>query len=161
MTPKKSAAKPPEDLETELMARAVAEGERGHPSPNPHVGAVLAHGKEVIGVGHHERAGDDHAEVMAIKLAGSKAAGATLYVSLEPCNHDGRTPPCVDAILAAGIKRVVVGTRDPNPGVRGGGLERLEASGVQVATGGLEAEAQVGIQTRAKYISTRLSLLTL
>src|SRR4051812_25538003 len=124
MTPRKPA-QVPDDVDTQMMGRALAEGEKGHPSPNPHVGAVVARGKEIVATAHHERAGEDHAEVRAIKLAGDNAAGATLYVTLEPCNHDGRTPPCVDAILEAKIARVVVGCTDPNPHVRGGGAERL------------------------------------
>jgi diaminohydroxyphosphoribosylaminopyrimidine deaminase / 5-amino-6-(5-phosphoribosylamino)uracil reductase len=112
---------------------AVAEGRKGHPSPNPHVGAVLVRGDEVVAAGHHERAGEDHAELVALRGAGDAAAGATLYVTLEPCNHDGRTPPCVDSILAAKVARVVVGAEDPNPHVTGGGIERLRAEGVEVA----------------------------
>src|SRR5258706_15535330 len=161
MTPKKSAAKHPEDLDTEMMSRAVAEGEKGHPSPNPHVGAVLAHGKEVIGLGHHERVGEDHAEVMAIKLAGSKAAGSTLYVTLEPCNHDGRTPPCVDAILEAKIAKVVIGCLDPNPHVTGGGAERLRAAGVEVKLGVHEKEARVLVAPWTKCVTTGLPHVSL
>ena len=143
------------------MARAVAEGEKGHPSPNPHVGAVLAHGKEVIGVGHHERAGDDHAEVMALKLAGSKAAGATLYVTLEPCNHDGRTPPCIDAILEAKIAKVVIGCLDPNPHVTGGGAEALRAAGVEVNARGSRTRSAQRSCPWAKSVTTGLPFVSL
>ena len=115
MSPRKPATHAPDDIDLQLMVRALAEGDKGHPSPNPHVGALVARGNEVISAAHHEKAGDDHAEVRAIKLAGDKASGSTLYVTLEPCNHDGRTPPCVDAILEAKIARVVVGCIDPNP----------------------------------------------
>jgi diaminohydroxyphosphoribosylaminopyrimidine deaminase/5-amino-6-(5-phosphoribosylamino)uracil reductase len=161
MTPKKSAAKQPEDLDSEMMARAVTEGEKGHPSPNPHVGALLAHGKEIIGAGHHERAGEDHAEVMVIKLAGSKAAGSTLYVTLEPCNHDGRTPPCVDAILEAKIAKVVIGCLDPNPHVTGGGAERLRAAGVEVKLGVHEKETRALIAPWTKSVTTGLPYVSL
>jgi diaminohydroxyphosphoribosylaminopyrimidine deaminase/5-amino-6-(5-phosphoribosylamino)uracil reductase len=160
MTPKKSAAKP-EDLDSELMARAITEGEQGRPSPNPHTGAVLAHGKDIISVGHHERAGEDHAEVMAIKLAGSKAAGSTLYATLEPCNHDGRTPPCVDAILEAKIAKVVIGCLDPNPHVTGGGAERLRAAGVEVKVGVHEKEARALIAPWTKAVTTGVPYVTL
>jgi diaminohydroxyphosphoribosylaminopyrimidine deaminase/5-amino-6-(5-phosphoribosylamino)uracil reductase len=113
-----------------MMMRAVDLAKKGRPSPNPHVGAVVVLGDEVVGTGHHEAAGQEHAEIRALREAGERARGATLYVTLEPCNHTGRTPPCTDAILAAGITRVVVGARDPNPNVRGGGLEKLVAAGL-------------------------------
>lgn len=97
-------------------------------------------------MGWHERAGRPHAEIVALKAAGEKARGATLYVTLEPCNHHGRTPPCVDAILAAGLCRVVVGCRDPNPNVTGGGIERLRLHGLEVHVGTLATEARALIQ---------------
>src|SRR4051812_45013895 len=109
MPSKKAAAPAPEDPDSEFMAKAIAAGAKGYPSPNPHVGAVIVHGNEVLAIGHHEQAGEDHAEMQALKIAGNKAKGATLYVTLEPCNHVGRTPPCVDAILEAKVARVVVG----------------------------------------------------
>ncbi len=112
---------------------ALEEARKGTPSPNPHVGAiVVAPSGEIVGRGHHPRAGREHAEVMALREAGARARGATLYVTLEPCNHHGRTPPCTDAILAAGVRRVVVGVRDPDPRVQGGGNARLVAAGVEV-----------------------------
>ena len=116
---------PETDFDQALMDQALAEAVKGRPSPNPRVGALVARGKEVVATGFHERAGDDHAEVVAINRAGARAKGATLYVTLEPCNHDGRTPPCVDAILDAQIARVVIAVNDPNPHVQGGGAERL------------------------------------
>jgi diaminohydroxyphosphoribosylaminopyrimidine deaminase / 5-amino-6-(5-phosphoribosylamino)uracil reductase len=150
------------DVDQELMRRAIALGEKGDPSPNPHVGSVVANAQgEVLGEGFHESTGLDHAEVAALKSAGSSARGQTLYVSLEPCNHQGRTPPCVDAILAAGIKRVVIGCRDPNPRVAGGGLERLREAGVEVVEGVLEAEAQNLIKSWSKFITSGQSYLTL
>jgi diaminohydroxyphosphoribosylaminopyrimidine deaminase/5-amino-6-(5-phosphoribosylamino)uracil reductase len=160
MTPKKAAAKP-EDTDSEMMARAIAEGEKGRPSPNPHVGAVIAHGKEVIAVGHHERAGEEHGEVIAIREAGSMVAGSTLYVTLEPCNHDGRTPPCVDAILEAKIARVVIGCIDPNPHVTGGGADRLRAAGVEVKVGVHEKEARALIAPWTKAVTTGIPYVSL
>jgi diaminohydroxyphosphoribosylaminopyrimidine deaminase/5-amino-6-(5-phosphoribosylamino)uracil reductase len=116
------------------IARAVelAERGRGKTYPNPLVGAVVVRGGEVVGEGWHERHGGPHAEVNALRAAGDRARGATLYVSLEPCTHHGTTPPCVDAILEAGVGRVVVGVRDPNPKVSGGGVERLRDAGIDV-----------------------------
>ena len=141
------------DLDTLHMARAIELGRQGDPSPNPHVGCVIAQGEEIVGEGHHATAGAEHAEVVALKAAGKKAKGATLYGTLEPCNHVGKTPPCVDAILAAGIKRVVVGRRDPNPRVTGGGIERLEQQGVEVKLGVLDQECKALIRPWA--ISSR------
>jgi diaminohydroxyphosphoribosylaminopyrimidine deaminase/5-amino-6-(5-phosphoribosylamino)uracil reductase len=126
------------------MAAALGEAERGRglTSPNPMVGAVVVRDDRIVGRGFHARAGGPHAEVEALRAAGDRANGATLYVTLEPCNHAGRTPPCVDAILAGGIRRVVTATRDPNPRVRGGGAEALRARGLEVHVGCLEAEAR-------------------
>jgi diaminohydroxyphosphoribosylaminopyrimidine deaminase/5-amino-6-(5-phosphoribosylamino)uracil reductase len=116
------------------IARAVELAERGRGTtyPNPLVGAVVVNGGEVVGEGWHERRGEAHAEVNALRAAGERALGATLYVSLEPCTHHGATPPCADAIVAAGVERVVVGVRDPNPTVSGGGIGRLREAGVDV-----------------------------
>ncbi len=118
------------------MARALELAARGlfTATPNPRVGCVLVRDGEVVGEGFHARAGQPHAEVNALAAAGPRARGATAYVTLEPCNHFGRTPPCVDALLAAGVKRVVAALADPNPQA-GGGLERLRAAGVEVALG--------------------------
>jgi len=115
------------------MSAALAEAIKGTPSPNPHVGAVLVRDGEVVGRGYHPKPGREHAEVMAIRDAGARARGATLYVTLEPCNHHGKTPPCSEAIIASGIKRVVYATTDPNP-VAQGGAERLRAAGIEVET---------------------------
>lgn len=115
----------------------------GRTSPNPAVGAVIVRNGEVIARGYHRRAGEPHAEVNALaRLKGEGMPGDTLYVTLEPCNHQGRTPPCTKAILERGIKKVVVGMRDPNPEVRGGGCEFLSARGVEVRTGILERECR-------------------
>ena len=112
-------------------ALELAERGRGTTRPNPVVGAVLVQDGEVVGEGWHERPGGPHAEVAAIAAAGPRARGATLYVTMEPCAHEGRTPPCVDAVIDAGIVRVVAGSLDPHP-EHGGGLERLRAAGVEV-----------------------------
>jgi diaminohydroxyphosphoribosylaminopyrimidine deaminase/5-amino-6-(5-phosphoribosylamino)uracil reductase len=117
------------------MSLAIALARRGRPAPNPHVGAVIASGRTLVSFGWHERAGGPHAERVAIAAAGPRAMGATLYVTLEPCNHFCRTPPCVDAVLGAGFPRVVVGCRDPNRRVAGGGVERLRRAGVDVTVG--------------------------
>jgi len=114
------------------MERAVQLAQRGFPAPNPHVGAVVVAGDEPVGQGFHPYAGAPHAEVLALQQAGTLARGATLYVTLEPCCHFGRTPPCTRAILQAGVHRVVVAMRDPNPKVAGQGLRELQAAGVQV-----------------------------
>jgi diaminohydroxyphosphoribosylaminopyrimidine deaminase / 5-amino-6-(5-phosphoribosylamino)uracil reductase len=116
------------------MRRAVELAERGRGTtyPNPLVGAVVVREGEVVGEGWHARRGEPHAEVNALREAGERARGSTMYVSLEPCAHHGSTPPCVEAILAAGVGRVVVGVRDPNPNVSGGGIERLREAGVDV-----------------------------
>jgi diaminohydroxyphosphoribosylaminopyrimidine deaminase/5-amino-6-(5-phosphoribosylamino)uracil reductase len=114
----------------------------GHTAPNPLVGSVIVREGEVVGEGYHPQAGQPHAEVFALRAAGDRARGATLYVNLEPCNHTGRTPPCTEAILAAGIQRVVVGMVDPDPRVSGGGIARLRAAGLTVAVGVEEAACQ-------------------
>jgi diaminohydroxyphosphoribosylaminopyrimidine deaminase/5-amino-6-(5-phosphoribosylamino)uracil reductase len=135
------------------MGLALEHGALGHPSPNPHVGALVVKGAKAIGAGHHERAGEDHAEVIALREAGDKARGGTLYVTLEPCNHVGRTPPCTDAILKAKIARVVIGCRDPNPHVEGGGVEKLVAAGVRVDIGCRDAAARKLIAPWAKFVT--------
>ncbi len=124
------------------MATALEIGKLGAPEPNPNVGAVVVHTGVLMALGWHERAGRAHAEIVALSAARGRARGATLYVTLEPCNHHGRTPPCVDAILEAGIRRVVVACRDPNPTVAGGGLERLRREGVDVTLGVCEEEGR-------------------
>lgn len=149
------------DIDSKMMTRALTEARRGRPSPNPHVGAVLARGEEIIAVGHHERAGTEHAEVVALRAAGEAAKNATLYVTLEPCNHQGRTPPCVDFILQSGVSRVVVGCRDPNPHVEGGGVEVLQAAGVEVDLGVKGTEARALIQPWVKHITTGLPYVSL
>lgn len=124
-----------------LALRLAARG-AGWVSPNPMVGAVVVKNGQVAGRGYHRRAGLPHAEVEALRDAGEAARRADLYVTLEPCNHQGRTPPCTQAILEAGVGRVIIATRDPNPRVTGGGVEFLTARGVEVSVGLLEAEAR-------------------
>ena len=131
----------PETSHMKLALRLAARG-AGWVSPNPMVGAVVVKDGQVVGRGYHRRAGLPHAEVEALRDAGEAARGADLYVTLEPCNHQGRTPPCTQAILAAGVRRVSIATRDPNPQVTGGGAEFLMAQGVDVTAGVLEAEAR-------------------
>lgn len=134
----------------------------GLASPNPHVGAVVVDTEgNVIGEGFHTYDGVKHAEVLAIEQAGEKARGATLYLNLEPCSHHGRTGPCADAVIAAGIKRVVACTPDPNPEVSGRGFARLRHAGIQVASGLLEEEARPLNDAFAKYIRYRIPLVTL
>ncbi|MEJ2219044.1 MAG: bifunctional diaminohydroxyphosphoribosylaminopyrimidine deaminase/5-amino-6-(5-phosphoribosylamino)uracil reductase RibD [Gemmatimonadota bacterium] len=142
-----------------MMAHALQLARRGDPSPNPHVGCVVVRAEEVLGQGYHEAAGMEHAEIVALRAAGEAARGATLYSTLEPCNHEGRTAPCVDAILAAGIARVVVACRDPNPAVTGGGLERLREAGVDVTVGVGEKEASAVIRPWKKYVTTQTAFL--
>lgn len=128
----------------EFMARALRLAERGlySTTPNPRVGCVLVKDGRVVGEGWHERAGDAHAEVHALAAAGADAYGATAYVSLEPCSHHGRTPPCADSLVAAGIKQVVAAMEDPNPRVAGEGMARLKAAGVATAVGLLAEQAR-------------------
>ncbi len=122
---------------------------QGYVEPNPMVGCVIAHGPEVVGQGWHQRFGGDHAEVEALRQAAHHAQGATLYVTLEPCCHWGKTPPCTQAILAAGIRRVVAAMEDPFPQVAGQGLRQLAEAGLEVQSGLLEAEAR---QLNAPYL---------
>jgi diaminohydroxyphosphoribosylaminopyrimidine deaminase / 5-amino-6-(5-phosphoribosylamino)uracil reductase len=126
------------------MARALSLATRGlyTTDPNPRVGCVVVRDDRVLGEGWHVRAGEAHAEVLALRAAGPAARGATVYVTLEPCSHTGRTPPCADALIAAGVARVVCCSVDPNPRVAGGGLERLRAAGISVSVGILAAEAR-------------------
>ncbi|HYW05121.1 MAG TPA: bifunctional diaminohydroxyphosphoribosylaminopyrimidine deaminase/5-amino-6-(5-phosphoribosylamino)uracil reductase RibD [Gammaproteobacteria bacterium] len=132
------------DADNVHMARALRLAERGWftTRPNPRVGCVLVRDGSVVGEGWHERAGGPHAELMALRRAGAAAAGATAYVTLEPCSHHGRTAPCVDALQAAGIARVVAAMRDPNPLVAGTGLARLEAAGIETVVGPCGDEAR-------------------
>ena len=142
-------------LDRDYMRRALALAERGwgQTAPNPMVGAVVVAGGEIVGEGYHERFGGPHAEINALLQAGERAQGATLYVTLEPCAHHGKTPPCVDAIIAAGISRVVFAGRDPNAVARGGS-ERLERAGVQVDSG---VERAAAIDLNAPFYHAQAS----
>ncbi len=131
-------------VDHETMGQALQLAARGlySTTPNPRVGCVVVKDGAVVGTGWHEKAGLPHAEVLALKAAGGGARGATLYVSLEPCSHHGRTPPCVDAVIAAGVKRVVAAVQDPNPKVAGTGFSKLRAAGIAVEQGLREEEAR-------------------
>ncbi|BAY76110.1 riboflavin biosynthesis protein RibD [Nostoc linckia NIES-25] len=147
MRPNTDSGSPPKekvgtDFDSRMMLRCLELARRalGRTSPNPLVGAVIVKDGEIVGEGFHPRAGEPHAEVFALKAAGVRAQGATIYVSLEPCNHYGRTPPCSEALVKAGVAKVVVGMVDPNPLVAGGGIARLRAAGIEVLVG-VEEEA--------------------
>ena len=143
------------------MALELAEQGRGWTSPNPMVGAVIVKDGKIVGKGFHQAAGGPHGEIHAINDAGEKARGATLYVNLEPCNHTGRTPPCTQAILRSGIKRVVAGMKDPNPGVTGGGLAFLKSEGLDVSVGVCEDECRHLNEIFIKYTTTSLPFVIL
>ena len=133
----------------------------GLASPNPTVGCVIVKDGAILGEGFHQYDRRDHAEIVALKQAGTRARGATLYVTLEPCNSTGRTGPCSEAIVAAGLARVVAATEDPNPRTRGAGFERLRRAGIDVETGFLRAEAQKLNEAFACWITTRRPFVTL
>jgi diaminohydroxyphosphoribosylaminopyrimidine deaminase / 5-amino-6-(5-phosphoribosylamino)uracil reductase len=145
------------------MREALAEAERGRgrTHPNPIVGALVLRDGRVVARGHHERAGGPHAEIVALRKAGARARGADLYVTLEPCNHHGRTPPCTEAIFAAGVRRVVVGSVDPNPLVHGRGIRRMRAAGVQVEVGILGDECDRANEQWFKFITRKLPWVVL
>ena len=136
------------------MALELALRGRGFTSPNPMVGSVVVRDDKVVGVGYHQAAGQAHAEVIAIDDAGTRARGATLYVNLEPCNHTGRTPPCTQKIIEAGIRRVVVAMKDPNPKVKGGGIQFLERNGIRVSVGVCAEAAKKLNEVFIKFVST-------
>jgi diaminohydroxyphosphoribosylaminopyrimidine deaminase / 5-amino-6-(5-phosphoribosylamino)uracil reductase len=137
------------DREWFERALELAERGRGRTAPNPVVGAVLVHDGERVAEGWHERVGGPHAEVVALEAAGERARGATLYVTLEPCAHHGRTPPCADAVVDAGVARVMAAVRDPNPETDGAGFARLRAAGVEVELAGGELEWRARVQNEA------------
>lgn len=142
------------DSDYMAMALELAAKGAGRVSPNPMVGAVVVKDGNVVGQGYHQAVGSAHAEVHALNDAGEAASGATLYVTLEPCNHYGRTPPCTEKILETGIKRVVVAMADPNPGVRGGGNAYLQEQGLEVVCGVLEEQARRLNESFIKFIQT-------
>lgn len=127
-------------LDQRFMRRAITLARRGFPAPNPRVGCVLVHSGEIVGEGYPTYAGGRHAEIVALEAAGAKSKGATAYVTLEPCNHQGRTGPCSGALIAAGVQKVFYAVPDPNP-IAQGGAERLREAGVEVVRGPLESEA--------------------
>lgn len=145
------------------MRLALAEARKGvgRTSPNPAVGAVVVKDGSIVAKGYHRKAGTPHAEIHALAQAGSSARGADLYVTLEPCNHTGRTPPCTEAILAAGIARVVVGMADPNPAVTGGGAAYLKTKGLAVVTGVLAEECRRLNRPFSKHVMTGLPWVTM
>jgi diaminohydroxyphosphoribosylaminopyrimidine deaminase/5-amino-6-(5-phosphoribosylamino)uracil reductase len=159
--PKKKSKTIPEipmnDLDEKFMREALRQARKGmgQTSPNPTVGAVIVRNGKVLSTGYHREAGLPHAEVEALNKLGAKATGDTLYVTLEPCNHYGRTPPCTEAIVSSGIKRVVVGMKDPNPGVSGGGCEFLRDNGIQVKAGVLETECRQINEAFLKFVTSR------
>ncbi len=150
-------------LDADHMAEALRLARRGlgRTSPNPAVGALVVRGGEIVGRGFHRRAGGPHAEIFALGQAGTRARRATLYVTLEPCCHFGRTPPCVETVLAAGVSRVVVGSLDPNPRVRGRGVARLRRAGVTVEVGVRAAECRALNEDFEKYITTGMPFVVL
>jgi diaminohydroxyphosphoribosylaminopyrimidine deaminase/5-amino-6-(5-phosphoribosylamino)uracil reductase len=154
---------PEGEIDRSWMRRALdlAARARGRTSPNPMVGAVIVKDEQVVGEGFHAYAGSDHAEVAALREAGAAAAGATLYVSLEPCCHHGRTPPCADQIAHAGIRRVVAACEDPNPSVSGRGIAALRQAGILVEVGLLDDEAARLNEAFFKHIRTGLPFVTL
>ncbi|ELR8762071.1 bifunctional diaminohydroxyphosphoribosylaminopyrimidine deaminase/5-amino-6-(5-phosphoribosylamino)uracil reductase RibD, partial [Vibrio vulnificus] len=131
-------------IDRQMMLRAIALAKRGlyTTAPNPNVGCVLLRDGEIVGEGFHFRAGEPHAEVHAMRMAGDKAKGATAYVTLEPCSHYGRTPPCAEGLINAGVSRVVCAMEDPNPQVAGRGFAMLREAGIEVSVGLLQAEAE-------------------
>lgn len=142
------------------IALEMARGTLGQTSPNPVVGAVVVNQGAIVGMGAHLKAGEPHAEVHALKMAGERARGGTIYVTLEPCSHHGRTPPCTEAVLAAGVSRVVVATLDPNPQVAGRGVKRLRDAGLDVTVGILEEEARQLNEIFFHYITTGRPFVT-
>lgn len=143
------------------MALDLATKALGHTSPNPMVGAVVVKDGRVAGTGYHAKAGTPHAEVLALAQAGEAARGATLYVTLEPCCHHGRTGPCTEAVIRAGVRRVVAAMTDPNPLVAGCGLKRLAEAGLEVRSGVMEAEALRLNEVFVKYITTKFPFVVM
>ncbi|EEK77325.1 RibD (Riboflavin-specific deaminase) [Bacillus cereus R309803] len=149
------------DQEYMRIALQLAEGTSGQTSPNPMVGAVVVKDGNIVGMGAHLRAGEEHAEVHALHMAGEKAKGATVYVTLEPCSHFGKTPPCCELLIKKGVQRVVIATLDCNPLVSGNGKRRLEEAGIEVTTGILEAEATLLNRFFFHYMKTKRPFVTI
>jgi diaminohydroxyphosphoribosylaminopyrimidine deaminase/5-amino-6-(5-phosphoribosylamino)uracil reductase len=142
------------------MAYGLAEKAKGWSSPNPYVGAVIVKKDSIIGTGFHEKPGHPHAEVIALQKAGSQARSSTAYITLEPCVHWGRTPPCVDSLIQAGIKRVVVSALDPNPLVHKKGIRKMRQAGIQVSVGLLEEKNARLNEIYNKYIRHKMPFVT-
>ena len=151
------------ELDESYMREAlrIAEYARGRTSPNPLVGAVIVRDGTIVASGWHRAAGEPHAEIHALRMAGELARGATLYVTLEPCAHHGRTGPCAEAVIAAGLARVVVALSDPNPLVAGRGIHLLTAAGIEVTTGICEDEARRQNEIFLKWVTTKRPFVTL
>lgn len=152
-----------DNLDQRFMKLALesAEKAKGRVSPNPLVGAVLVKGENIIAQGYHARYGDEHAEIKALKIAGAEAKGATLYTNLEPCCHHGKTPPCVEEIVKAGVSRVVIAIKDPNPLVNGKSIKILKSKGIEVKLGIKEKAAQRLNEYFIKYITTQTPFVIL
>ncbi|MCH6544983.1 MAG: bifunctional diaminohydroxyphosphoribosylaminopyrimidine deaminase/5-amino-6-(5-phosphoribosylamino)uracil reductase RibD [Deltaproteobacteria bacterium] len=152
-----------DDLDERYMRLALRSALKGagRTSPNPMVGAVVVRGGRIVGRGYHQRAGGDHAEIAALKRAGKRARGATVYLNLEPCTHQGRTPPCTPVLIQSGVKGVVVGMVDPNPRVSGRGVQRLRQAGIQVRVGVLERECRRLNEAFIKHIRHHIPFVIL
>jgi diaminohydroxyphosphoribosylaminopyrimidine deaminase/5-amino-6-(5-phosphoribosylamino)uracil reductase len=146
-----------------MMKRALSLARKGigRTAPNPAVGCVIVQGGEIVGEGWHRKAGTPHAEIHALRRAGERARNADVYVTLEPCSHFGKTPPCADALVRAGVDRVFVGMIDPNPEVRGKGVEILRAAGIEVFSGILEGECRRLNEPFIKHVATGLPFVIL
>lgn len=143
------------------IALTNAQAMKGQTDPNPLVGAVIVNNNRIVGIGTHLKAGEPHAEIHALRMAGSQAKGGTIYVTLEPCSHYGRTGPCAEAIVQAGIKKAVIATLDPNPIVTGGGIKILEDAGIEVITGVRREASEKMNETFNKYITMQRPFITL
>ncbi|MBN1272620.1 MAG: bifunctional diaminohydroxyphosphoribosylaminopyrimidine deaminase/5-amino-6-(5-phosphoribosylamino)uracil reductase RibD [Candidatus Aminicenantes bacterium] len=143
------------------MAFALAEKAKGWASPNPYVGAVVVKNNRIVGYGYHERPGLPHAEIIALERAGSQGRGSTLYITLEPCVHWGRTPPCIDKVTAVLPQRVVISSPDPNPLVNGKGIKRLKESNIPVSVGLFREHNQILNETYNKYITQKIPFVIL
>ena len=148
--------------DTTYMKRALTLAKKGlgKTEPNPAVGCVIVKNGIIIGEGWHKKAGGHHAEIHALEISGKKARGAVVYVTLEPCNHSGRTPPCCEALIRAGVKRVVAGMSDPNPQVKGGGLKALQQAGIETQCGVLEEECRALNRPFIKFMTTGQPFVT-
>ena len=147
------------DIDYMYKAQQLALKARGNTSPNPLVGSIIVKGNKIITGGWHRRCGDDHAEVVALKKAGQRARGARMYVTLEPCNHYGRTPPCVDQIIQRGIREVIVGMKDPNPLTNGKSIMKLRRAGIKVKVGVLQKDLKVMNEAFVKYATKKMPFI--